>query len=186
MTKLYDEALYKKSKILKLVECRHGGEVVDNYSEYEGTIIFLDLVLQNVAACRHVLVNNSHTNTIVKMTLQVLTQLVSAATSLRTSPPPAKAAALAAQCRDDLQRCGRVTSQLRKVVKQLEGCSQQLARLYESSFDADTASLAQLSMLQQATSSLEQWIEMVCLKSSLQVILLKRKSAKRGVFLKNC
>ena len=82
----------------------------------------------------------------------MLTQLVSAATSLRTSPPPAIAAALAAQSRDDLQRCGRVTSQLRKVVRQLDGCSQQLARLYESSFDADTASLAQLSVLQQATA----------------------------------
>ena len=103
----------------------------------------------------------------------MLTQLVSAATSLRTSPPPAIAAALAAQSRDDLQRCGRVTSQLRKVVRQLDSCSQQLARLYESSFDADTASLAQLSVLQQATASLAQWIEMVCLKSSLQVRIKK-------------
>ena len=100
--------------------------------------------------------------------IQVVSQLVWAATSLRTSPPPAIAAALAVQSRDDLQRCGRVTSQLRKVVKELEGCSQKLALLYESCFDADTASLAQLSVLQQATASLSQWIEMVCLKSSLQ------------------
>ena len=46
LTKLYDETLYKKSKILKLVECRRCGEVVDNYSEYEGTIILLDLALR--------------------------------------------------------------------------------------------------------------------------------------------
>jgi len=72
LTKLYDEALYKKSKILKLVECGECGEVVDNYSEYEGTIILLDLALQNVAAYRHVLVNNNHHNTIVKMTLLTL------------------------------------------------------------------------------------------------------------------
>lgn len=100
--------------------------------------------------------------------IQVVSQLVWAATSLRTSPPPAIAAALALQSRDDLQRCGRVTSQLRKVVKELEGCSQKLARLYQSCFDADSSSLAQLSVLQQATASLSQWIEMVCLKSSLQ------------------
>ena len=47
--------------------------------------------------------------------MEALYQLVSAATSLQTSPPPAIAAALAQQSRDDLQRCGRVTSQLRNV-----------------------------------------------------------------------
>lgn len=72
LTKLYDETLYKKSKILKLVECRRCGEVVDNYSEYEGTIILLDLALQNIAAYRHVLVNNTHNITILKMTLITL------------------------------------------------------------------------------------------------------------------
>ena len=52
--------------------------------------------------------------------MQVLSQLVSAATSLQTSPPPAIAAALALQSRDDLQRCGRVTGQLRAAVIHLQ------------------------------------------------------------------
>jgi integrator complex subunit 7 len=83
-----------------------------------------------------------------------MSQLVSAATSLRTSPPPAIAAALAAQSRDDLQRCGRVTSQLRQVVKELQECGDSWGRLAASSLDADAATLAQLAVLQQAMVSL--------------------------------
>jgi hypothetical protein len=83
-----------------------------------------------------------------------MSQLVSAATSLRTSPPPAIAAALAAQSRDDLQRCGRVTSQLRQVVKELQECGDGWGRLAASSLDADAATLAQLAVLQQAMVSL--------------------------------
>ena len=100
--------------------------------------------------------------------LTVLSGLVSAATSLSTSPPPAIAATLATQSRDELQRCGRVYPQLRKVVKQLQDCSGSWARLAESSFDGDTASLAHLGVQQQSLSALATWIEMVCLKSPLQ------------------
>ena len=49
--------------------------------------------------------------------LTVLSGLVAAATSLSTSPPPAIAATLAQQSRDELQKCGRVTPQLRKVAE---------------------------------------------------------------------
>eukprot|EP00092_Neocalanus_flemingeri_P013580 GFUD01014645.1.p1 GENE.GFUD01014645.1~~GFUD01014645.1.p1 ORF type:complete len:959 (-),score=367.80 GFUD01014645.1:93-2969(-) len=98
----------------------------------------------------------------------VLSCLVSAATSLSTSPPPAIAASLAAQSRDELQRCGRVTPQLRKVVRQLGSCAANWVKLAETSFDADSSSLALLSVQQQVMSSLATWIEMVCLKSPLQ------------------
>jgi len=98
----------------------------------------------------------------------VLSCLVSAATSLSTSPPPAIAAALAAQSRDELQRCGRVTPQLRKVVRQLNTCAASWVKLAESSFDADSSSLALLAVQQQAMANLATWIEMVCLKSPLQ------------------
>ena len=98
----------------------------------------------------------------------VLSILVSAATSLSTSPPPAIAAALAAQSRDELQRCGRVTPQLRKVIKQLQDCANKWVKLAEASFDADSRSQALLSLQQQSVSSLATWIDMVCLKSNLQ------------------
>jgi len=98
----------------------------------------------------------------------VLCCMVSAATSLSTSPPPAIAAALAAQSRDELARCGRVTPQLRKVVKQLTACAAGWVKLAESSFDADSSSLALLAVQQQVMASTATWIEMVCLKSPLQ------------------
>ena len=50
----------------------------------------------------------------------------------------------------------------------LRECGEGWARLAASSFDADAASLAQLALLQQAMVSLASWLEMVCLKYSLQ------------------
>ena len=98
----------------------------------------------------------------------VMSSLVSAATSLSTSPPPAIAVAHAQQSRDELQRCGRVTPQLRAVIRQLETCAADWVKLGQASFDADSRSLALLSIQQQTLSSLATWIEMVVLKSSLQ------------------
>ena len=54
------------------------------------------------------------------------------------------------------------------MVADLRECGEGWARLAASSFDADAASLAQLALLQQAMVSLASWLEMVCLKSSLQ------------------
>ena len=71
-SKLYDENLYKKSKILKLRSCPHCGCICDKYIEYEGTLILLDLALQSDAAFRHVLINENHMPTILKMVLLTL------------------------------------------------------------------------------------------------------------------
>jgi len=68
----------------------------------------------------------------------------------------------------ELQRCGRVTPQLRKVVRNLAECAANWAKLAESSFDADSASLAVLAVQQQGLASLGTWMEMVCLKSPMQ------------------
>jgi len=70
--KLFDENLYKKSKILKLLPCEKCGNICDKYVEYEGTLILLDLSLQNKEAYRHVLFNENHTPTILKMSLLTL------------------------------------------------------------------------------------------------------------------
>merc|ERR1719187_2812823 len=70
--KLYDEALYKKTKIVKLISCLSCGSVVDRYAEYEGAIILLDLTLQNIQAYRHVLLNNNHQAAILKMAVITL------------------------------------------------------------------------------------------------------------------
>lgn len=72
LSKLYDEPLYKKSSILKIVECSKCDDVADRYVEYEGAIILLDLALQNTAAFRHVLLNTDHTGAIIKMAVLTL------------------------------------------------------------------------------------------------------------------
>jgi len=64
---VYDRNLYKKSGIMKLLECRQCSKVVDKYIEYEGCLILLDLALQTPAAFRHVLVNAVNTKLVLKL-----------------------------------------------------------------------------------------------------------------------
>jgi len=69
---LYDEDLFSKSKILRLLDCKnccgHHG-VVDVYVEQEGVVVLIDLVLQTRQAYRHVLYNGDYAKLILKMAL---------------------------------------------------------------------------------------------------------------------
>lgn len=58
-----------------------------------------------------------------------------------TAPPYAIAGHEALTIKDDLQRYGRVTFQLRKSVKEFKTCAENYQKLYESAFDADPESL---------------------------------------------
>lgn len=100
--------------------------------------------------------------------LQSISQMVDSCRSLRTSPPPAIASTQAKQSHDDLQRCGRISQLLRQCVKDFSRVGTMFGELYETSFDADGDTLAQLHILQQLNISIAIWIESVCLKSSLQ------------------
>ncbi|XP_022647055.1 integrator complex subunit 7-like isoform X2 [Varroa destructor] len=88
-------------------------------------------------------------------------QLVHAAGCLRTCPPPAIAASLAAQTRDDNLKCGRVVSQLRKSARDWRALSDQWAALFESSFDADEQSLRHLRVMQHKCQLIAQAAEKV-------------------------
>ena len=99
--------------------------------------------------------------------LSALRQMVVSSNSLRTSPPPAIASTQAKQSHDDLQRCGRVTGLLRSCVADFSRVGSLYGALYESSFDADPGTLCHIQVLQHICLRLSQWIEMVCLKSSL-------------------
>jgi len=71
-TELYDQELYAKSRILKLVGCNECGlQVADKYVECDGVVLLIDLVLQSKQAYRHVLLNGRtcYTNLVVKMAL---------------------------------------------------------------------------------------------------------------------
>ena len=99
--------------------------------------------------------------------LSTLRQMVVSSNTLRTSPPPAIASTQAKQSHDDLQRCGRITSLLRSCVADFNRVGSLYGALYESSFDADPDTLCHIQVLQHICLCLSQWIEMVCLKSSL-------------------
>jgi integrator complex subunit 7 len=100
--------------------------------------------------------------------LSALRQMVVSSNSLRTSPPPAIASTQAKQSHDDLQRCGRITALLRSCVADFSRVGSLYGTLYESSFDADPDTLCHIQVVQHMCLRLSQWIEMVCLKSSLQ------------------
>ena len=72
VTKLYHERLFKKTKILKLVQCERCDAVCDKYLEYEGTLLLLDVGLQNKSALRHLLINEDHSAAILKVSLLTL------------------------------------------------------------------------------------------------------------------
>ena len=100
--------------------------------------------------------------------LQVLVQTVTTCNSMKTSPPPAIANNQVKQTHDDLQRFGRVTQLLRQCVKDYATVGAMFGALYETSFDADNGTLAHLQVMQHLCQCVSQWIEVVCLKSSLQ------------------
>ncbi|XP_067013341.2 integrator complex subunit 7 [Anabrus simplex] len=93
--------------------------------------------------------------------LQCLAQLVHTCHSLCTAPPPAVASAIAENTRDHLQRYGHITNQLRKSVKEFRTCADLYWKLYQSAFDADPASLANIQILQQMCLLMAHSIERV-------------------------
>ena len=72
VTQLYHQKLFQKTKILKLLQCEFCDQICDKYLEYEGTLLLLDVALQNRAALRHILINEDHCSSILKVSLLTL------------------------------------------------------------------------------------------------------------------
>ena len=72
VTKLYHQKLFKKTRILKLVQCEYCDKICDKYLEYEETLLLLDVALQNRSALRHILINENHCSSILKVSLLTL------------------------------------------------------------------------------------------------------------------
>jgi len=125
--------------------------------------------------------------------LSACSQLVQACKTSQTAPAPAIAQAVAVATRDELQRCGRITHQLRKCVSDLKVVADAFAKLYQSSFDADKDSLVNLQLQQQMALLLAQMIELTSLRTAQQgtmtdddifnVVLLKTKTHGQHVAL---
>ncbi|KAK2582610.1 hypothetical protein KPH14_004897 [Odynerus spinipes] len=99
--------------------------------------------------------------------LQAVVQLLHSCRSLCTAPPPAIACTVVLATKDDLQRYGRVTQQLRKSVQELKTCAENYQKLYQSAFDADPGSLANIRALQEMCCLMENSVERVCGGSSI-------------------
>ncbi|XP_030755843.1 integrator complex subunit 7 [Sitophilus oryzae] len=94
--------------------------------------------------------------------LQCLAQLVYTCNILCIVPPPAIAATIVQNTRDEHQRHGYITNQLRKCVKDFKNCGDLHWKLYQTAFDADPATLENMQILQQVCVLMEQCLELVC------------------------
>ncbi|XP_078589616.1 integrator complex subunit 7-like [Branchiostoma floridae x Branchiostoma japonicum] len=81
--------------------------------------------------------------------LQAHANLLAACTTLQTCPPPAIATAMANVSGKEIQRTGRIGTQLQQCVAQFRMLSAKYGDLLQASFDADLTTLKSLTHLQQ-------------------------------------
>ncbi|KAG7460767.1 hypothetical protein MATL_G00202430 [Megalops atlanticus] len=96
-------------------------------------------------------------------TLQALSQLICTCNSLKTSPPPAIATTIALTSGSELQRCGRISTQMRVSMDEFRNLATRYADLYQSSFDADPATLRNVELQQQSCLLISHVIEALIL-----------------------
>ncbi|KAH1012969.1 integrator complex subunit 7 isoform X1 [Dendroctonus ponderosae] len=98
--------------------------------------------------------------------LQCLAQLIYTCNILCIVPPPAIAATIVQNTRDEHQRYGYITNQMRKCVKDFKNCGELHWKLYQTAFDADPVTLENMQILQQMCVLIEQSLETVCTSGS--------------------
>ncbi|XP_067845048.1 integrator complex subunit 7 [Heptranchias perlo] len=95
--------------------------------------------------------------------LQAFSQLICTCNSLKTSPPPAIATAIAMASGNDLQRCGRITNQMKVSMEEFRSLATRYHDLYQSSFDADSATLRNVELQQQSCLLISHSVEALIL-----------------------
>uniref|UniRef100_A0A4W4G8U8 Integrator complex subunit 7 n=1 Tax=Electrophorus electricus TaxID=8005 RepID=A0A4W4G8U8_ELEEL len=95
--------------------------------------------------------------------LQALAQLICTCNSLKTSPPPAIATTVALSSGNELQRCGRISLQMKLSMDEFRSLAGRYADLYQSSFDADSATLRNVELQQQSCLLISYVIEALIL-----------------------
>lgn len=78
--------------------------------------------------------------------LQCLVQLVHTCNILCIVPPPAIAQTIVQSTRDEFQKHGYITNQIRKCSKDFKNCGELYWKLYQTAFDADPATLENIQM----------------------------------------
>ncbi|KAM6166508.1 integrator complex subunit 7 isoform 4-T4 [Erethizon dorsatum] len=95
--------------------------------------------------------------------LQAFSQLICTCNSLKTSPPPAIATTIAMTLGNDLQRCGRISNQMKQSVEEFRALASRYGDLYQVSFDADSATLRNVELQQQSCLLIAHTIEALIL-----------------------
>lgn len=95
--------------------------------------------------------------------LQAFSQLICTCNSLKTSPPPAIATTIAMTPGSDLQRCGRISNQMKLSMEEFRSLASRYGDLYQSSFDADSATLRNVELQQQSCLLISHAIEALIL-----------------------
>lgn len=95
--------------------------------------------------------------------LQAFSQLICTCNSLKTSPPPAIATTIAMTLGNDLQRCGRISNQMKQSMDEFRSLAARYGDLYQASFDADSATLRNLELQQQSCLLIAHAIEALIL-----------------------
>lgn len=95
--------------------------------------------------------------------LQAFSQLICTCNSLKTSPPPAIATTIAMTLGNDLQRCGRISYQMKQSMEEFRSLASRYGDLYQASFDADSATLRNVELQQQSCLLISHAIEALIL-----------------------
>ncbi|XP_004626903.1 integrator complex subunit 7 isoform X1 [Octodon degus] len=95
--------------------------------------------------------------------LQAFSQLICTCNSLKTSPPPAIATTIAMTLGNDLQRCGRISNQMKHSMEEFRALASRYGDLYQASFDADSATLRNVELQQQSCLLISHTIEALIL-----------------------
>uniref|UniRef100_A0ABK0LST9 Integrator complex subunit 7 n=1 Tax=Rattus norvegicus TaxID=10116 RepID=A0ABK0LST9_RAT len=95
--------------------------------------------------------------------LQAFSQLICTCNSLKTSPPPAIATTIAMTLGNDLQRCGRISNQMKQSMEEFRSLASRYRDLYQASFDADSATLRNVELQQQSCLLIAHAIEALVL-----------------------
>ncbi|KAM6218348.1 integrator complex subunit 7 [Rhynchocyon petersi] len=95
--------------------------------------------------------------------LQAFSQLICACNSLKTSPPPAIATTIAMTLGNDLQRCGRISNQMKQSMEEFRSLASRYGDLYQASFDADSATLRNVELQQQSCLLISHAVEALIL-----------------------
>ncbi|XP_012637116.1 integrator complex subunit 7 isoform X2 [Microcebus murinus] len=95
--------------------------------------------------------------------LQAFSQLICTCNSLKTSPPPAIATTIAMTLGNDLQRCGRISNQMKHSMEEFRSLASRYGDLYQASFDADSATLRNVELQQQSCLLISHAIEALIL-----------------------